>query len=123
MATVKIGNYNLPEPIELVVKLSDLDSPQTGRNQSGYLFRDRVRGGASAPRTVGITLGPMSNSTMKAVLTALGPSSLSVKYPDPYTGATRTGTFYCGDRSAPVHHINSSGTPYWDGFSFELIEY
>ena len=122
MATLKIGSYNCPEPVEIAVKLADLDSSQTGRNQSGYMFRDRIRGGATAARTVAVTMPPLTNAQMSALLTALGPASFKVKYPDPYTGATREGTFYVGDRTAPVHSI-SGGTPLWGGFSFELIEF
>ena len=122
MATIKIGSTNMPEPTELVVKISDLDSSQTGRNQSGYMFRDRIRGGSTAPRTISITFPPLTGAQVKTILTAVSPSSVSVKYPDPYTGTTRTGTFYVGDRSVPVHSV-SNGTVYWDGFSFDLIEF
>jgi hypothetical protein len=122
MATIKIGTYNMPEPRKLTVKLQDLDSAETGRNQSGYLFRDRVRGGASAARVLSIETMPLTNSEMSSLLTAIGGASFSVTYPDPYTGANRTGTFYVGDRSMPIHSINGS-TKYWEGFSFDLIEF
>ena len=122
MATITIGTYNMPEPRKLTVKLQDLDSSETGRNQSGQLFRDRVRGGSTAARVLSIETMPLSNAEMSALLTAIGPASFSVTYPDPYTGAARNSTFYVGDRSAPVHMINN-GTPYWSPFSFDLIEF
>lgn len=122
MATVKINNYNMPEPRKLSVALQDLDTSESGRNQSGYMFRDRVRGGATAARKISIEMMPLTNSEISELLVAIGPASFSVTYPDPYTGTNRTGTFYVGDRSVPVHNV-TNGTPMWSSFSFDLIEF
>lgn len=121
MATLKVGNTNLPEPQELSVSLQDVDY-ESGRNQSGYMFRDRVRGGADAPRKIEVKFPPLSGSQASTILQAVNGASMSLTYPDPYTNANRTATVYVGDRKAPVYWING-GNPMWVDLAFNFIEY
>ena len=111
----------LPNPQELSVSVQDVDY-ESGRNQSGYMFRDRVRGGASAVRKVEVKFPPLTMSQVSTVLQAVNGASMKVCYPDPYTGAYREGTFYVGDRKAPLY--SKVGSAYmWTDVAFNFIEY
>lgn len=45
MNLIKIGSYNTPPPVSYSVTASDLDSSESGRSESGYMSRERIRGG------------------------------------------------------------------------------
>ena len=121
--TLKWNTTFLPEPIELKVEVSDLDSEESGRNQSGYMFRDRIRGGATSPRKVEVKFGSLSSAEASALLQAIGTVTGTLQYPDPYTGALRTGTFYCGNRSVPVLDRDASnGNVRWKELTVNFIE-
>lgn len=121
--TLKWNSTALPEPLEMTVELSDLDSEGTGRNQSGYMFRDRVRGGTTAPRKVQVRFGMLSALQASTLLQAIGTATGTLEYPDPYTGAIRSGTFYCGNRTAPAWDRDAtSGVVRWKGISVSFIE-
>ena len=117
------NDYALPEPIECSVEISDLDSEESGRNQGGYMFRDRVRGGATAPRKVSVRWGTLTNAEASYVLKSIGVATGKLRYPDPYTGLFRTGTFYCGNKSVPVLDRNpADGQVRWKEISVNFIE-
>jgi hypothetical protein len=63
----------------------------------------------------------LSNSDLSTLLGKVAATSFTVQYPDPVTGAARTGTFYCGDRPSEVLDYMSS-TPRWEKIKFSLIE-
>ena len=46
---------------------------------------------------------------------AVDAASFELEAPDARTGAQRTGTFYAGDRNAPVLKATSSGAWVWSG--------
>ena len=51
MATLRVNSTDLPEPQSISVSLQDVDY-ESGRDQTGTMFRDRKRGGASAVRKI-----------------------------------------------------------------------
>ena len=121
--TLKWNTTDLPEPVELSVEVSDLDSDGTGRNQSGYMFRDRVRGGATSPRKIQVKFGALSSAQTSTLLQAIGTTTGTLVYPDPYTGAMRSSTFYCGNRTAPVLDRNpADGAVRWKNITVNFIE-
>lgn len=116
-----VNSTFLPNPQEMSVSVQDVDY-ESGRNQSGYMFRDRVRGGANAPRKIEVKFPPLTMTQVKTVLQAVNGASMQVCYPDPYEGAYREGTFYVGDRKAPLYMKTSSGY-LWTDLAFNFIEY
>ena len=123
MAVLKVNSTDLPEPSEITVSLQDVDY-ESGRDQTGTMFRDRKRGGADAVRKIECKWNVLSNTEVKTLLTAVKDASMSPKYPDPYTGATRTATVYVGDRKAPIYWKDpSTNTWVWKDVAFNFIEF
>ena len=116
------GSYVfLPNPQEMTVDVQDVDY-ESGRNQTGYMFRDRVRGGSSAVRKIEVKFPPLTMAQVHTILSSISDAQFYVSYPDPYTGAYREGTFYVGDRKAPLYMKNGSAYM-WVDLAFNLIEY
>lgn len=126
MAILQIGTdsdnlINMPDPQELTIRLQDIDSANSGRSANGTMIRDRVAGGSTAKRKVEVEWPPLSPAEASTILKAIGDKFFSVRYPDPYTGEWRTGTFYAGDRTAPVARV-WDGELLWSNISVNFIE-
>lgn len=106
----------------LKVTLNDVDGESTGRNQKGVMFRDRIRGGASAVRTVDVTFPPLLGAELSLTLHALEESTFLLEYPDPLDGARREATFYVGDRTMPVYTTSFDEDVLWTSMSVTFIE-
>lgn len=107
-----------PTPAELEWNLSDLDGDDTGRNQSGNLFRDRV----AVKRKIKCTWLPMDGANMSKLLSAVTDPFFELTYPDALDGKNRTITCYVGDRSAPIMRPNNDGVWLWGQISMNFIE-
>ena len=107
-----------PTPAELEWNLSDLDGDDTGRNQSGDLFRDRV----AVKRKIKCTWLPMDGTNMSKLLSAVTDPFFELTYPDALDGKSRTITCYVGDRSAPIMRPNNDGVWMWGQISMNFIE-
>lgn len=116
---VYLNGVNLPEIAfdGATCIVSDVDSAEAGRNQKGSMMRDRV----AVKVKWQLSFPPMSSTMMKNLLSAISAPSFSFTYPDPRTGLIKTGTFYVGDRTAPVYS-ESGGLPRWKNMSFSVIE-
>ena len=119
------GTGHLPQPAHggFSVAIQDVDSASTGRGADGNMIRDRV--GVKAK--IFLKFPPLSASEMEALMDAVSDVSFTVKYPDPRTGTTSTGTFYVGDRTAPIYRIDETKASIgqgilWENVSFNLIE-
>lgn len=121
MATLRVNTTDLPEPQSISVSLQDADY-NSGRNQTGYMFRDRVRGGDNAPRKIECKFPPLTPAQARVVLQAVKDASMSLTYPDPYTGMYRTATVYVGDRKSPIYWIND-GDILWSELAFNFVEF
>lgn len=119
------GTGHLPQPAHggFSVAIQDVDSASTGRGADGNMIRDRV--GVKAK--IFLKFPPLSASEMKALMDAISDVSFSVTYPDPRAGGTNSGTFYVGDRTAPIYRIDETKATMgqgilWENVSFNLIE-
>lgn len=119
----------IPDPQTLSVSVQDVDY-ESGRDQSGVMFRDRKRGGANAVRKIECKFPPLTTQQLKTLLRAVKGASMELYYPDPYDGAYRTATVYVGDRKAPVYQLTPSGsygsqtfTALWTDVAFNFIEF
>lgn len=124
MATLKVNSTDLPEPSEITVSLQDVDY-ESGRDQTGTMFRDRRRGGASAVRKIECKWNVLTNDEVKTLLTAVKDASMKLAYPDPYTGTTRTNVdVYVGDRKAPIYWKDPVTNKWvWKDVAFNFIEF
>ena len=115
------GTYSIPEPAHggFSVSIQDVDSASTGRGADGNMIRDRV----AIKRKINLKFPPLTQAEMSKLLTAVSPVSFTVECVDPQeSDGTYSGTFYVGDRSAPIYKTNSTGVDLWESVSFNLIE-
>lgn len=114
---LKINGVSITTPKVFKVDISDLDA-EAGRNANGRLMRDRV----AVKRKLECEWQPLKNNEISVVLQAVKNVFFEVTYPDPMAGSMQTKTFYVGDRSAPVLHVEGNGQMMWQGLSMNFIE-
>lgn len=98
---------------------TDLDSGESQRLMDGSLTRHRI----TTKYHVKVICRPLKTSEASVVLNAIKPKSFVARYLDPEAGETVTRTCYAGDIPAQVLTFDESGTPYWTGIEFDIIQY
>lgn len=111
---LKINGVATATPKVFRVEIMDLDG-ESHRNARGDVLRDRI----ATKRKLNCEWGPLTNSQISIILKAVQGVFFAVEYPDPLTSEMRTGTFYVGDRSAPMYRF---GNTLWEGLSMNFIE-
>lgn len=97
MAMIKVGNVNLPEPSSYKVTAQDIDSENTGRNENGIMFRERIR---QDVYKIQVAWQNISESDKNTIINAIGNATFSVTFF--YGSQTLTKTMYVGDRSCDL---------------------
>lgn len=106
----------MPTPSDFQVGVSDIIKET--RNAAGNVIIEKI----ATKRKLELSWNYLSNSDMSTILSAIGTSIFfTVQYPDPVTGASRTGTFYTGDRSAAAIDYRNSVIR-WKDFKVNFIE-
>lgn len=120
MAVLQINKIDIADPQELTWDIYDLDSEDgAGRNQEGYMFRDRI----AVKRKLNCKWGAMEPEEMSVLLKAMDDVFFTMRYPDAHDGTYREGEFYVGDRSTPLYVWNNEKQKYlWEGLSANFIE-
>ena len=96
---------------------NDVDSDDAGRTLDGVMHRDRV---ASKVR-LDVKCRPLTQSEAMAVLRAIIPEYVTVRYIDPQDGNV-TKTMYSNNIPAMCAIVRPDGTGLWTGIEFPLIE-
>lgn len=109
------GTFIDPQPSKLQIDIMDLSFAE--RNSQGDMLIDRK----AVKRKLEIEWNQLKNSEISAILQLVQDVFFQATYPDPFTGAMATKTFYVGDRTMPIYNYNN-GTPLWSGLKFSLIE-
>ena len=94
-----------------------MEAPDTGRTLDGVMHRGRV---ASKVR-LDITCRPLKSAEAMAVLSAIKPEFVTVRYIDPQDGAV-TRTMYSNNIPTICATVHPDGTCIWKGLTFPLIE-
>ncbi len=121
MAMITVGAVDWPNPTDYEVTLSDLDSENTLRVESGLLTRDRIRAGVYRIDASFL----VTKAELKTITDSITASSFSVTFFDPTTSSTPTATMYSGDRKCKLSlHKDEAHPEYsmWE-FSVALVEY
>lgn len=120
MNLIKIGGYTTPPPVSYSVTASDLDSTESGRSESGYMSRERIRGGVKKINAS----WRVSTDELLALTSAISSPSFSVTFFFPTTGYYAENiTMYAGDRTLNlVTDIDGESAAQWE-FSVNFIEY
>ena len=95
--------------------VTDLDG-ETNRNANGDLIRDRI----AVKRKLNLEWGPLTQSEISTLLSAVSSVFFTVTFPDPMSGVV-TKTMYVGDRTAPAYSF-INGEVKWQGLKMNFIE-
>lgn len=116
MATISIGGIDIPGVTSYKVELSDLDSENTTRSETGYMTRDVIRQGIAK-----ISLScRLTDTQVDTVASLLYPKSFSATFRAPTSTGYKTATMYAGNRSLSL--VADTAPLLWD-LSVNLIEY
>ena len=120
MNLIKIGSYNTPPPVSYSVTASDLDSSESGRSESGYMSRERIRGGVKKLNAT----WRVTTDELLELTSAISAPALNVTFFFPANGYyAENVTMYAGDRSLNlITNIDGENAAQWD-FSVNFIKY
>ena len=96
---------------------NDIDGPNAGRTISGLMIRDRV----ATKIRLDITCRPLLQSECSALLNAILPEYVTVRYIDPMYGEV-TKTMYSNNNPAVASTVFDDGTVRYTGITFPLVE-
>lgn len=97
---------------------NDVEAANAGRMQNGEMQRDRV----AVKYRWDVTCRPLVAVEQARVLRLIYPEYINVKYTDPYSNSTYTGTYYSNNIPSTFMIRHSNGTEYWTGLVFPLIQ-
>ena len=97
---------------------NDVDGPNAGRMQNGYMQRDRV----ATKYRWDITCRPLTAAEQAIVLQLIEPQYIMVQYTDPLNNVTVAN--YCYSNNFPSTYLikGSDGQDYWTGLAFPVIQ-
>ena len=116
MTLLEISGVAMPTPEKYNVSLSDVDADTSGRSETGYMHRDRVR---SDVAKIELSWGGITTRQLETITAAIAAPSFPVKY---FYGETRTATMYAGDRKVELLAMHTDGTGAVWNLSFNLVE-
>ncbi|ADY54719.1 hypothetical protein Sgly_0353 [Syntrophobotulus glycolicus DSM 8271] len=112
---IKINSIELPALTDYIVSIMDISKAE--RNANGTVIIERI----ATKRKIELAFGLLTREQLSQVLNLVAPVFFTVEYVDPQDNAIKTGTFYCGDRSAGGLRYKN-GRMSWKGIKFNLIE-
>lgn len=115
MSLIIIDGVEIPAPSDYSVGIQDISKAE--RNANGTMIIERV----ATKRKIELSWKYLSKEQLAQVLTAVSNVFFQVTFLDPQDNATRTGTFYCGDRKAGMLDYKN-GVPRYKDVQFNLIE-
>lgn len=117
MAMLKVNGVSAPSPAELRVRIFDVGSAEE-RSAAGGLVVDRV----AVKRELSLRWSYLTPAQLSALLENVGGEVFfTATYPDPQTGAARTMTCRCAERSAGVLRMRG-GEPVWMDVEMAWVE-
>lgn len=108
-----------PDPSSLEWGLQDVSGSDAGRvmDSTATMYKQRL----CQKRKLKCTWAQPTAAQVAAILQAVNPEYIYVRYWDAMDGCMETRCFYVGDRSAPLQYVWVSGTRY-KTLRFDLIE-
>lgn len=119
MNIIYIEGTKMPSPTKYNLKLADIDSSNSGRGDTGYLTRERVRADVSS---IDIGWEFLTTTELNLIKTNIASSSFTVKF---FVGGKagngyKEANMYAGDRSIELVGFED-GSERWN-ISFSLTE-
>ena len=118
MEFIKINGVALPTPTTCSISEYDIDSASSGRGESAYMFRERIRANVCK---IDLSWDGASPADAQTIRNAIADAFFEVTVW--FLGEERTMTMYAGDRSYNPHFTENNGQKLerWD-ISFSLTE-
>lgn len=116
MDLVTFGNYTPPTPTKYSLDIQDIDSDDTGRGETGYMVRERVREGIYK---LSLAFTNITSDDALDIKSAISPDLIKVTL---FDGDYVKADMYVGNRSLTLKSVDDEGNCYWD-MSFNLTEY
>ena len=116
MNLVSFNGYNPPSPTGYSLDVQDIDSPDTGRGETGYMSRERVREGIYK---LSLTFTNLTSDEVLGIKRAIKPESFQVQL---FDGELVTKKMYAGNKKLDLKSIDDEANCFWD-MSFSLTEY
>lgn len=119
MNIIYIEGTKMPSPTKYSVKLADIDSSNSGRGDTGYLTRERLRADVAS---IDIGWDFLTTEELNIIKTGIAKSEFLVKFFIGGEGvdAYKTAQMYAGDRSIEMVGFED-GEERWS-ISFPLTE-
>ena len=114
---IRVDGVNMPNPSRLNWSLQDVSIGDSGRDDTGYMFKGRV----TQKVKIELEWSAVSPSVASTILQAFNPEYINVRYFDPMANAWQIKNFYVGDRSAPFK-IWSVNQKIFETVKFDIIE-
>lgn len=115
MELISFGDYTPPSPTEYKLEIQDIDSEDTGRGETGYMTRERVREGIYK---LSLSFTNITSDDVLNIKEAISPVSFKVTL---FDGSEVTVDMYVGNRSLNLKSIDDESNCYWD-MSFNLTQ-
>ena len=114
------GHDYAPLVESLEISRNDLDAEGSGRDvQTGLMYRTRIASKLKAE----VKLLRLQQAQMQQLSSDIAGAFYSATVVDPATGTQVTKTFYTSELPFGAQRLNkATGTPYYDGVTFSMIE-
>lgn len=114
---IRVDGVDMPNPSKLNWSLQDVSLGESGRDDTGYMWKSRV----TQKRKLELEWSAVKPSDASAILTAFNPEYINVRYFDAMLNSWQVRNFYVGDRSAPVK-IWTDDNKIYETIKFDIIE-
>lgn len=114
---IRVNGVDMPNPSKLQWGLQDVSIGDSGRDDTGYMYKGRV----TQKRKLELEWSAVSPSVASTILTAFNPEYINVRYFDPMTNSWQIKNFYVGDRTGNVK-IWTTDAKIYETISFNIIE-
>lgn len=102
----------------LEYQLSDIDSPDAGRDMSGRMHRGKI----TDKDKWKLKFRPLKTNELSTIIQLVTKEYITVRYLSPRYGGIVDKTMYVGDRTASHCIERADGTILWKDLAFSLIE-
>ena len=116
MELISIEGYTPPSPTTYSLEIQDIDSDDTGRGETGYMVRERVREGIYK---LSLAFTNITSDDVLQIKSAISPALIKVIL---FDGDSVNADMYVGNRSLNLKSVDDNGNCFWD-MSFSLTEY
>lgn len=116
MQLVKLGSYYPPTPTKYSLEISDIDSEDTGRGETGYMSRERVR---ASIYKLALGFTNITSDDVLAIKEAISGEEITVEL---FDGSTVSAQMYSGNRKLELKSVDDNSNCFWD-MSFNLTEF